>query len=78
MKELTEFCGAGAWNLTPEVLARFPDVLTVTKAEEDLEMVSADICAVLSRRWRRTMPCARWRGRGLRKISWAAFRPSKA
>ena len=29
-------------------LARFPDVLTVTKAEEDLEAVSADICAVLS------------------------------
>ena len=49
LRELTEFCGAGAWNLTPEVLARFPDVLTVTKAEEDLEMVSADICAVLSR-----------------------------
>ena len=29
-------------------LARFPDVLTVTKAEEDLEAVSADICAVLA------------------------------
>ena len=28
-------------------LARIPDVLTVTKAEEDLEMISADICAVL-------------------------------
>ena len=28
-------------------LARFPDVLTVTKAEEDLESVGADICAVL-------------------------------
>ena len=28
-------------------LARFPDVLTVTKAEEDLESVAADICAVL-------------------------------
>ncbi|MBE6908345.1 MAG: YicC family protein [Ruminococcaceae bacterium] len=27
-------------------LARFPDVLTVTKAEEDLESVQADICAV--------------------------------
>ena len=29
------------------MLARFPDVLTVTKAEEDLEAVAADICAVL-------------------------------
>ena len=28
-------------------LARLPDVLTVTKAEEDLESVSADLCAVL-------------------------------
>ena len=27
--------------------ARFPDVLTVTKAEEDLDAVSADLCAVL-------------------------------
>ncbi len=29
------------------LLARFPDVLTVTKADEDLETVSADLCAVL-------------------------------
>lgn len=28
-------------------VARFPDVLTVTKAEEDLESVQADICAVV-------------------------------
>ena len=28
-------------------IARFPDVLTVTKAEEDLESVQADICAVV-------------------------------
>ena len=34
-------------RVTPEQLARFPDVLTVTKADEDLESVSADICAVL-------------------------------
>ena len=27
-------------------IARFPDILTVTKAEEDLESVQADICAV--------------------------------
>ena len=34
-------------DITPEVLAKFPDVLTVTKAEEDLESVGADICEVL-------------------------------
>lgn len=27
-------------------LARFPDILTVSKAEEDLEMLSGDLCAV--------------------------------
>ena len=38
-------------SLTGEVsaatIAKFPDVLTVTKAEEDLESIGADICAVL-------------------------------
>ena len=34
-------------DLTAATLARFPDVLTVTKAEEDLESVATDICAVL-------------------------------
>lgn len=34
-------------ELSADTLARFPDVLAVTKAEEDLEMISADICAVL-------------------------------
>ena len=34
-------------SVTALSLARFPDVLTVTKAEEDLDSVSADICAVL-------------------------------
>ena len=34
-------------ELSATTLARFPDVLAVTKAEEDLEMISADICAVL-------------------------------
>ena len=33
--------------VTPDMLARFPDVLTVTKAEEDVEAIAADICAVL-------------------------------
>ena len=34
-------------ELTAATLAKFPDVLTVTKAEEDLESVAGDICAVL-------------------------------
>ncbi|MBQ1459462.1 MAG: YicC family protein [Oscillospiraceae bacterium] len=34
-------------EITAVTLARFPDVLTVTKAEEDVETISADICAVL-------------------------------
>ena len=34
-------------GLTAVTLARFPDVLTVTKAEEDVDTVSADICRVL-------------------------------
>ena len=36
-------------DVTPEVLARFPDVLTVTKAEEDVEQMAKDICTVLDR-----------------------------
>ena len=34
-------------EITAATLAKFPDVLTVTKAEEDVETVSADICQVL-------------------------------
>ena len=33
--------------ITPDMLAKFPDVLSVTKAEEDVEAIAADICAVL-------------------------------
>ena len=47
LNELAEICGPAAYKATPEVLARFPDVLSVTKADEDLETVSADLCAVL-------------------------------
>ena len=36
-------------GLNAVTLAKFPDVLTVTKAEEDLESVAADICAVLDK-----------------------------
>jgi len=35
-------------GITPMALAKFPDVLTVTKAEEDVETVSADLCHVLN------------------------------
>ncbi|NLU23533.1 MAG: YicC family protein [Clostridiales bacterium] len=35
-------------GITPMALARFPDVLTVTKAEEELETLSADLCKVLN------------------------------
>ena len=45
--ELAALCGTGTYHTSPETLARFPDVLTVTKADEDLETVSADLCAVL-------------------------------
>ena len=34
-------------EINESTIARFPDVLTVTKAEEDLECVAADLCAVL-------------------------------
>ena len=47
LRQLAPLCGVNAFNLTPETLARFPDVLTVTKADEDLETVSADLCTVL-------------------------------
>ena len=45
--QLAEICNSEAYKVTPETLARFPDVLTVTKADEDLETVSADLCEVL-------------------------------
>ena len=34
-------------EITPMSLAKFPDVLAVTRAEEDQETVAADICVVL-------------------------------
>ena len=45
LNELSEVCGTES-KVTPEQLSRFPDVLTVTKEDEDLETVSADLCAV--------------------------------
>ena len=47
LRALAEVCGAGAYQVTPETVSRFPDVLTVTKEDEDLETVSADLCQVL-------------------------------
>lgn len=47
LNTLAEVCGPTAYRVTPDQLARFPDVLTVTKADEDLETVSEDLCAVL-------------------------------
>ena len=49
LNALAEVCGPTAYKVTPEQLVRFPDVLTVTKADEDLETVSADLCAVLDK-----------------------------
>ena len=46
LRELSQVAGTEA-SVTPEVLSRYPDVLTVTKADEDLETVSANLCAVL-------------------------------
>ena len=44
--EINEACGLES-EITASTIARFPDVLTVTKAEEDLESVATDLCAVL-------------------------------
>jgi uncharacterized protein (TIGR00255 family) len=46
LRDLAEICGTEA-KIYPETLARFPDVLNVTKAEEDLDALGADICLVL-------------------------------
>ena len=48
VRRLGETFGLPA-EMTDLKLARLSDVLTVTKAEEDLESLTADICAVLER-----------------------------
>ena len=48
LTQLASICDKAEYQPAPETLSRFPDVLTVTKADEDLETVSADICAVLA------------------------------
>lgn len=47
LQELAEICGTNHDKTSPEQLARFPDVLTVTKVDEDLDTVTDDLCAVL-------------------------------
>lgn len=47
LRTLSGLCGSETYQVSPETLARFPDVLTVTKADEDLETVSEDLCTVL-------------------------------
>ena len=47
LTQLAELCVPGVYHPTPETLSRFPDVLSVTKADEDLDTVSEDLCAVL-------------------------------
>jgi len=49
LNELAKFCGPIAYKLTPEALARFPEVLVAEKAEEDVEQMAKDICAVLDK-----------------------------
>ncbi len=46
LSALAEELGMPA-DISPVTISRYPDVLTVTKAEEDLETVKADLCAVL-------------------------------
>ena len=47
LNQLAGICAEQDYQPKPEVLAKFPDVLTVTKADEDLETVREDLCAVL-------------------------------
>lgn len=46
LHELAQICGVEA-HTTAEQISRFPDVLSVTKAEEDLDSVGEDLCRVL-------------------------------
>lgn len=45
--ELAQLCGAESYRVTPESLARFPEVLMAEKAEADVEEKARDICRVL-------------------------------
>ena len=41
LRELAEVCGSENFQVGPETLSRVPDVLTVTKADEDLEIYTS-------------------------------------
>ena len=58
-------------------LARIPDVLTVTKAEEDLESVGADICEVLDEALASYNQMRATEGKKLAEDIGAGSRPSK-
>ncbi len=49
LQELAQLCETAPYRITPETLARFPDVLTAEKTEDDLEGMAQAICAVLDR-----------------------------
>ena len=69
LAELSEVCGTES-KVTPEQLSRFPDVLTVTKEDEDLETVSrGPVRRGWSRRWKPTTPCGPWRVGSWRRTS---------
>ena len=46
LKRLGELSHAAGQGFSASDLSRLPDVLTVSKAEEDMESLSADLCAV--------------------------------
>ena len=65
-------------EVTPEVLAKFPDVLAVTKAEGGCGRPSPPTSAPCwTMRWQRIMICAPWRVRSWRRTWRAASPPSK-
>lgn len=46
LRELARICGVES-HITADQISRFPDVLSVTKAEENLDTVCDDLCRVL-------------------------------
>ena len=70
LQTLSSLCGSETYQVSPETLARFPDVLTVTKADEDLETVSEDLCTVLDEALKA------YKGRSWRRISPPGWTPS--
>lgn len=46
LRQLAQICGVES-HITADQISRFPDVLSVTKAEENLDTVCDDLCRVL-------------------------------